>query len=50
MIIPVSGAANQNQERCSTLAPNVCKIRLAFAFCKANPNCIPKNPKLMFHI
>ena len=28
----------------------VSKILLTFAFCRANPNCIPKNPKLIFQI
>src|SRR5690348_6745331 len=34
----------------STLAPSVSKIRLTFAFWRANPNWMPRNPKLMFQI
>jgi hypothetical protein len=32
------------------LAPSVWKMRLTFAFCSANPNWMPRNPKHMFQI
>ena len=31
-------------------APSVWKMRLTFAFCRAKPNWIPRNPKDMFQI
>lgn len=49
-INPVMGAAIHRMGISSTLAPNVSKIRLTFAFCRAKPNWIPRKPKLMFQI
>jgi hypothetical protein len=50
MMSPVTGAAIHKIGIFSTLAPSVSKILLTFAFCRAKPNCIPRNPKLMFQI
>ena len=47
---PVTGAAIHRIGSLSGSAPSEEKIQLVFAFCKAKPNCIPKNPKLMFTI
>ena len=49
-INPVSGAATHRMGISSTFAPSVSKMRLTFEFCSANPNWIPRNPKLMFQI
>src|SRR5580700_7494505 len=35
---------------CSRSAPRDWNIRLTLAFCSANPNCRPRNPKHMFQI
>jgi hypothetical protein len=48
--MPVKGATNQNQDNSCTSAPKFCKILEAFPFCRANPNWMPKNPKLMENI
>jgi len=47
---PVTGAAIHKIGMLSTLAPSVSKIRLTFAFCSANPNWMPRKPKLMFQM
>ena len=47
---PVTGAAIHRMGMFSTLAPRVSKIRLTFAFCRANPNWMPRKPKLMFQM
>src|SRR5882672_8749543 len=47
---PVSGAAIHSEGIASTLAPRVWKMRLTLAFCRAKPNCSPRNPKHMFQI
>ena len=49
-IRPVSGAATHNIGMSSTRAPSVSKILLTLEFCRAKPNWIPRNPKLMFQI
>src|SRR5450759_4834366 len=45
---PVTGAAIQRMGMFSTFAPSVSNILLTFAFCRAKPNWIPRNPKLIF--
>ena len=47
---PMMGATNQYSESECKSAPRSDKIRLTLAFCSANPNCTPKNPKLTFQI
>ena len=45
--MPTNGATIQNMGSCSTSAPKDLKILEVFPFCNANPNWIPKNPKLI---
>jgi hypothetical protein len=47
---PVTGAASQSRGSSSIEAPSDWKMRLTFAFCSANPNWMPRNPKHMFQI
>src|SRR5690606_29510005 len=49
-IKPVSGAAIQSRGIASLSAPSVWKILDINPPWRANPNCIPRNPKLMFQI
>lgn len=48
--MPTRGATIQNIGSCSTSAPKERRILLVLPFCKANPNCIPRKPKLMVTI
>ncbi len=46
---PVTGAASHRIDSSLISAPRVEKIRLVLVFCRANPNWMPKKPKLIFH-